>query len=109
MDNVGVEKDSILERLLLLQLLIVCCCTLVACSAGQQTKKTSLETCASQVEQRYQQQVPGAVDYIWEPPLADVVDIPPGLDPEGHYYRPAHQSIVEIRQGRWEYHQPQDK
>lgn len=46
----------------------------------------------------------GVVEYIWEEPMVDVVEVPPGLDPEGHYYRPAHQAIVEIRQGRWKYH-----
>lgn len=38
---------------------------------------------------------------VWEPPIVDVIEVPPGLDPEGHYYRPAHEEIVEIRQGRW--------
>ena len=46
----------------------------------------------------------GSVEYVWEEPMVDVVDVPPGLDPEGHYYRKGHQSIVEIRQGRWEYY-----
>lgn len=50
------------------------------------------------------QEVPGAVEYIWEEPMVDVVDVPPGLDPEGHYYRPGHQEVVEIRQGRWQYY-----
>ncbi len=49
------------------------------------------------------QEVPGAVEYVWEEPMVDVVDVPPGLDPEGHYYRPGHQEVVEIRQGRWKY------
>jgi len=40
---------------------------------------------------------------VWEPPIVDVIEVPPGLDPEGHYYRPAHEEIVEIRQGRWNY------
>lgn len=47
---------------------------------------------------------PGVVEYVWEEPMTDVIEIPPGLDPDGVYYRPAHQSIVEIRQGRWKYH-----
>lgn len=47
---------------------------------------------------------PGTVQYIWEEPMVDVVDVPPGLDPEGHYYRPAHQSVVEVRQGRWKHY-----
>ena len=47
---------------------------------------------------------PGIVEYVWEEPMTDVVDVPPGLDPEGHYYRPGHQEIREIRQGRWNYY-----
>jgi hypothetical protein len=39
-----------------------------------------------------------------EEPMVDVVEVPPGLDPEGHYYRPAHEEVVEIRQGRWQYY-----
>ncbi|MCB0335887.1 MAG: hypothetical protein KDD62_06260 [Bdellovibrionales bacterium] len=56
------------------------------------------------LERSYVVPDPGAVEYVWEPPLIDVVDVPPGLDPEGHYYRPAHQEVVEIRQGRWKYY-----
>ncbi|MDZ4787223.1 MAG: hypothetical protein SGJ02_14210 [bacterium] len=47
---------------------------------------------------------PGVVEYVWEEPMIDVVDVPPGLDPEGHYYRPAHQAVTEIRQGRWRHY-----
>ena len=45
----------------------------------------------------------GVVNYIWEEPMVNVVEVPPGLDPDGVYYRPAHQAVVEIRQGRWKY------
>ena len=48
--------------------------------------------------------VPGVVEYIWEEPMVDVVQVPAGLDPEGHYYRPGHEEVVEIRQGRWQYY-----
>ena len=51
---------------------------------------------------------PGAVEYVWEPPIVDVVKVPPGVDPEGIYYRPSHEEVVEIRQGRWKYQQPDD-
>lgn len=46
----------------------------------------------------------GIAPHIWEEPMVDVIDVPPGLDPEGTYYRPAHQEVVEIRQGRWRYY-----
>jgi hypothetical protein len=45
----------------------------------------------------------GVVEYAWEEPMVDVIDVPPGLDPEGIYYRPAHREVTEIRQGRWQY------
>jgi hypothetical protein len=51
--------------------------------------------------ERDTRKIPGVVEYVWEEPMVDVVDVPPGLDPEGQYYRPAHQAVVEIRQGRW--------
>ena len=51
---------------------------------------------------------PGTVQYIWEEPMVDVVDVPPGLDPEGHYYRPGHQAVVEIRQGKWRHYRAAD-
>lgn len=45
-----------------------------------------------------------AKELVYEPPLIDVTDIPPGLEAEGQYYRPAHQDIIEIRPGRWRYY-----
>jgi hypothetical protein len=60
------------------------------------------------VEESHVTPDPGAVEYVWEPPIIDVIDVPPGLDPEGHYYRPAHQEIVEIRPGRWQYYKQSD-
>lgn len=54
------------------------------------------------------EKVPGAVDFIWEEPMVDVVDVPPGLDPEGTYYRPGHQETVEVRQGKWKYYRPKE-
>ena len=55
-------------------------------------------------------QPPGVVEYVWEEPMIDVVDVPPGLDPEGTYYRQGHQAIYEVRQGRWQYYRkPQDR
>ncbi len=50
----------------------------------------------------------GVVQYTWEPPMVDVIEVPPGLDPEGHYYRPSHEEVVEIRQGRWKYYPQAD-
>ena len=75
-------------------------CVLGGCSSSPPLVRESRVI----VEERPVVPDPGAIEFIWEPPLVDVIDVPPGLDPEGHYYRPAHQSIVEIRQGRWKYY-----
>lgn len=47
---------------------------------------------------------PGVVRQIWEEPQIEVIQVPPGLDPEGHFYRPAHQAVVEVKPGRWRYY-----
>jgi nucleoside phosphorylase len=72
---------------------------LSGCAGGSSSESTQVV-----VEKQYVTRDPGAVEYIWEPPMVDVVDVPPGLDPEGHYYRPAHQEVTEIRQGKWKYY-----
>jgi uncharacterized lipoprotein YmbA len=72
--------------------------SMVACGSSQVARSTTV------VQERYVPADPGAVEFVYEAPIVDVIDVPPGLDPEGIYYRPAHQSIVEIRQGRWQYY-----
>ncbi len=56
------------------------------------------------VEREYPKYPEGTVDYVWEEPTRDVVDVPPGLDPEGHYYRPGHQEVVESLPGRYKFY-----
>jgi len=83
--------------------LLVFCGMLTACSTNQSATRSEMQPVMLS-NQNFERHVPGTVEYIWEEPMINVVDVPPGLDPEGHYYRPAHQSIVEIRQGRWQYY-----
>ena len=82
---------------------IICIIGLLGCST-----KTGLITLEKETIRTVTVQDPGSVEYVWEPPIVDVVDVPPGLDPSGTYYRPAHQEVVEIRPGRWRYKQMQD-
>jgi hypothetical protein len=77
----------------------------VVVAAGGVTSGCSSPAPAPQPIVEYQvKEAPGVVEYVWEEPMVDIVDVPPGLDPEGHYYRPAHQEVTEIRQGRWQYY-----
>jgi hypothetical protein len=77
---------------------------MVGCSSSTHTEVTK----PAPVEYNVRN-VPGVVEYIWEEPMVDVVDVPAGLDPEGHYYRPGHQEVQEIRQGRWQYYRRPQK
>ena len=84
--------------------------TLVLGTTGCTARRRVVESTELPTAESYVNRAPGAVEFVWEPPMIDVVDVPPGLDPEGHYYRPAHQSIVQIRQGKWRYYKlPEDK
>jgi uncharacterized protein YceK len=56
------------------------------------------------VEREYPKYPEGTVEYVWEEPARDVVDVPPGLDPEGQYYRPGHQEVVESLPGRYKFY-----
>lgn len=46
--------------------------------------------------------VPGTVTQPWEEEMHNQVKVPGQLDPTGTYYRPPHQTIVEIRPGRFQ-------
>lgn len=82
---------------------------LVVMSGCSRTHSTELLSRETDVQQTYARSVPGVEEHIWEEPMVDVIDVPPGLDPEGHYYRPAHQEVVEVRQGRWKYMKEAEK
>ena len=43
----------------------------------------------------------GVVRYCWEEPIVDQEKVDAGLDTEGHWYRPGHIAIREVRMGRW--------
>lgn len=73
-------------------------------SASGCSSRTVTRTEVNEIVVASSSETPGAVEYVWEEPMVDVIEVPPGLDPEGHYYRPAHSEVVEIRQGRWNYY-----
>lgn len=46
--------------------------------------------------------VPGTVNKLWSEPMYNQVEIPAQLDSNGIYYRPAHNTIVEIRKDKYQ-------
>lgn len=79
--------------------LVAVACVMSGCSYFGKTEVVKVEPDMTQARN-----IPGVVEFIWEEPMVDVIDVPPGIDPEGIYYRPGHQEVVEVRQGRWQYY-----
>lgn len=54
------------------------------------------------VEKRPSLQLPeGVVRYCWEEPIVKIERQNPGITQTGHWYKPAHVSVREIRSGKW--------
>jgi hypothetical protein len=70
-----------------------------ACISSQATTQTQ-EVATVRETTRH---IPGVVEGIVDTQMVDEVDMPPALDPEGVYYRPAHKTLVEVRPGRYRY------
>ncbi len=91
-----------MKKNVLLTLLFASLISLNACSTTTSQSSQSLEI--KRQDKTYSKEDPAVVDYIWEEPMVDVIKVPPGLDPEGIYYRPQHKEVIEIRQGKWQYY-----
>lgn len=72
-----------------------------ACSTKGATPHTPQMTEITIIDQDVQR-IPGAGGSVWEEPMYDTVRIPAQLDPTGTYYRPAHNTVVEIRRGKYQ-------
>ena len=88
-----------MSKYLILGLLITCAAT--GCSTNRAEQLAAEQEYVRQMTAGQGDQ--GVQRYTWEEPMVDVVEVPAGLDPQGVYYRPQHQQVVEIRQGRWRY------
>jgi uncharacterized lipoprotein YmbA len=79
--------------------LLTLVCALTSCA----TKNPEVVYVEPQAEHFRSPHDPGVVNFVYERPMVNIVEVPAGLDPEGVYYMPPHRSVVEIRQGRWTY------
>jgi len=86
-----------------LVIILLCLGLFFGCSSKRALNNNSRLNINSSVQNTEKKAVQGVHEYIYEPPMVDIVDVPPGLDPEGIYYRPQHTEAVEIREGRWKY------
>ena len=85
-------------KMMLLAIVILC----IGCSHTEPVREHAF------VEEN---KIPGTVTEPWVEPMNDTVQVPAQLDPTGTYYRPSHQTVVEIRPGRvqpLQYQDPKD-
>ena len=95
--NITVQNRYRVFGTLLIALLLASCSSSMSQSGKRGGEKVV-------VEREYPVYPDGVVDYVWEEPTREIVDVPPGLDPEGHYYRPGHQEAVETLPGRYRFY-----
>ena len=99
-----------MNRNICVKLSLSCIIGAVLCGCSTTPKPVAAVVAAPVLPPEAPVLAPGVEETIWEQPMVDVIQAPPGIDPEGIYYRPAHQQVVEIRQGRWKYHRaPQEQ
>jgi len=105
--NQKAAKDSYFLRAVLI---IACAVSVTSCSRKYTRPNISVDPSTTLIDSNtnlrptedYLQQE-GTMEFVWEEPMVDVVDVPPGYDPEGHYYRPAHRALREVQQGQYRY------
>ena len=94
------QKMSKFRRLRIF-LFIPCLALLVASCSASEKGRIPLEA-----EKVYvaapENNVPGTVNKLWVEPIVQTVEVPAQLDPNGVYYRPAHNELVEIRPGKYQ-------
>jgi hypothetical protein len=84
--------------------LVSCSAILSGCSPLSLGGESPVDSRRVVVERQYPVNAEGSVNYVWEEPTREVVDVPPGVDAEGHYYRPGHQAVVETLPGRYKFY-----
>jgi hypothetical protein len=105
--NKKVTKNYTLIRTFLV---IACAVSVTSCSRKHTRSNISVDPSNTLIDsstglrptEDYLQQE-GTMEFVWEEPMVDVIDVPPGYDPEGHYYRPAHRALREVQQGQYRY------
>lgn len=83
-----VKKGKRISIAILTLLISVC-----GCSINQQAAPEKIIQEATPPE--------GVIRYCWEEPIVDQQKVDAGLDMDGHWYRPGHIAVREVRMGRW--------
>lgn len=75
----------------------------IGCSKSvSSTGETVAVVLREPINELERERVPGTIDDAWVEPMIDSVRVPGQLDPNGVYYRPSHETIVEIRHGKFQ-------
>lgn len=91
-------------------ILIFLCLTTASCSVFHKTEKTQTVILRPDINELELDTVPGTVNDVWSEPMYDTIRVPGKLDPKGVYYRKAHNTVVEVRQGQYQMQEyPEDQ
>ena len=83
--------------------------SLAACSSKKVNTEIPYEARLIKIDVQ-ENSVPGTVQEVYIEPMVDQVQVPGRLDPNGVYYIPPHQEVVEIRRDKYQLIQyPEDE
>lgn len=81
---------------------IILCFSSIGCSMFHKTEQTQTVILRPEINELEKDTVPGTVDDVWVEPMYNNVRVNGQIDPKGVYYRKAHNSIVQIRPGKYQ-------
>lgn len=70
-----------------------------ACSQPATPPAPALDSVVAAIEEN---PVPGTVQGAWTEPMADTIRVPGQIDPTNTYYRLPHNTVVEVRPGKFQ-------
>ena len=77
----------------------LCCLSVLAWGCSTTSQPSPAQRSSVVVQEN---NVPGTVNHPWVEPMYDTAKVPAQIDPTNTYYRPSHQTVVEIRPERFE-------
>ncbi len=84
------------------------CCS--ACSVFHRSERKQTVILRPDINELELDPVPGTVNDVWSEPMYDTIRVPGQIDPKGVYYRKAHNTVVEVRQGKYQMQEyPEDQ
>lgn len=88
----------------MLRVFVICLMlfTFVACTSSAQQGVTKTVVVREATNELEKDPVPGTQSDVWVEPMYEQVRVPAAIDPHGVYYRPSHNTLIEVRPGKYQ-------